>query len=272
MRDMNNKLLVAALVLLAAAACEAKRDFSLYQPIIDRAPFGPPPDDPTVDPGTISAKDEKAAAAAGEEMSKQQQELMKSVTVCAINLDPDGTVMVGFVDNSNSKSPRTYYVRDGETRDGWAVSGADPVEKKVTLEKDSVKIECVLGKAAGSSGPAGAAAQPAASAGSVRSGAFQGRSSLLSGGPMKSRRQMREEQEMADRQARQKAAEEAKNAREEAAREREAARAALEEEREATRQSLISIQEELKRQREERRQRDAEEKESEDGDDDDEND
>ena len=143
-----------ALVAICAAALAAtaaeKRPFDLYQGIIDCQPFGPPPDDPSVDPSSISRADAMKAAATDEEKAaeKQQEELEKAVSVSVLNIAPDGRVMVGFTD-ATAKPAANFYLAVGDARGGWTVKEADPVEKSVVLEKDGVEIERTVGNGAG---------------------------------------------------------------------------------------------------------------------------
>ena len=145
------RLALAAICAAALAATAAeKRPFDLYQGIIDCQPFGPPPDDPSVDPSSISRADAKKAAATDEEKAaeKQQEELEKAVSVSVLNIAPDGRVMVGFTD-ATAKPAANFYLAVGDARGGWTVKEADPVEKSVVLEKDGVEIERTVGNGAG---------------------------------------------------------------------------------------------------------------------------
>jgi len=249
-----------------------KRAFDLYQPIIDRCPFGPPPEDPSIPPDLVS----KSSGAAGDgadavELSKEQEELQKSVGVYAINLNQAGKVMVGFSDLSDPKAPRYHYLAVGDSKDGWLVKSADPLEKSVTLEKDSIEVTRKLGEAATPKGnaPGGAKGVPA-----VRPNAFANRGmGGMRGTPitgmrgrvvpgedtMKSRRQLKREQEDAERRARIEQVEAAKKAAEETRRQREQDKAAMEAEREELRQNLQNIRDELRNATAERRRREAEE-------------
>lgn len=115
-----------------------------YQAIIDGNLFGPPPSED-------SAAAEKNAVAAKEaekierEMSKEQERLVKTVEVSAFHTTPDGVLKIGFSDSSNGKKI-PYYLAVGESKDGWLVVSADEAEKKVSLKKDGIDIECVLGQ------------------------------------------------------------------------------------------------------------------------------
>ena len=248
------------------AKCEG-RPFELYQPIIESYLFGPPPDDPTLPPESAK-KGGAQGGAEGEgevELTPDQAELQQSITVSVLNIEPGGRVMVGFTDVS-ANPQKHYYMEVGEERDGWTVKSADPVTEEVVLAKSSVEITRKLGeKAAGAKGGkkgAAAAMPPRGGTGA----AMPGRSPILAGrngrigGPqglesMKSRRQLKHEQEEADRKARLEQAEATKKIQEEAERQREQAEAEREAEREERKQMLLDIQEQLRKAREENQRR-----------------
>ncbi len=244
-----------------------KRAFDLYKPIIDRCPFGPPPEDPSIPPDLVSKSSGGAGAGAEEvEQTKEQEELQKSIGVYAINLNQVGTVMVGFSDLSDPKAPRYYHLAVGESKDGWLVKSADTREKSVTLEKDSIEVTRKLGEAAT---PKGGAAGGGKGVPAVRPNAFANRGvgglrgRMLSGGDtMKSRRQLKREQEDAERLARIEQVEAAKKAAEETRRQREQDKAAMEAEREELRQNLQNIRDEIRNAAAERQRREAEERNS----------
>lgn len=256
---------IALLALAAVCAGGAgARPFELYQPIIDRYPFGPPPDDATVPPE--SAKKGGAAGAEGEagaELTPDQAELQQSVTVSVINIGAGGTTMVGFTD-AGASPQKHYYMEAGEERDGWTVKSIDPVAESVVLVKDTVEITRKLGEKATAKGGKKGAAR---AAGPAFQG--QGRSPLIAGRwrgggtqgveSMKSRRQQKHEQEEADRKARLEQAEATKRMQEEAARQRQEAEAEREAEREERKQMLLDIQEQLRKAREENQRRREEE-------------
>lgn len=115
-----------------------------YDGITQKNPFGAPPDnfDPTKDPANVSAKD---AAKEEAKLTKEQEKLQRSVKFCAINIDPMGRVMVGFIDNENPKFPANYYLPVGGKKDGWEVISADAAAKTMQLCKDGISLELSLG-------------------------------------------------------------------------------------------------------------------------------
>lgn len=246
------KHLFAILVATAAAAVSSaeKRPFELYQPIIDRAPFGRPPEgfDPTASP-TASRAETDAAAGEGEiPLTEQQEQLQKSVNATALVVDSTRTIWIGFTDTTDPKAPRNHYVSVGSREDGWLVKDADPDGKTVTFEKDGVEIEVVIGKDGGKGQAPNAKGSAVA-----QDRQASARSPLLSrvrtqpdsDAPhsMRSLRQMRREREAEaarqaaeDREAREKALEEARRQREEDRKQRAEEEARREEERAAERE------------------------------------
>ena len=247
-------------VVVAAMPAVGKRAFDLYQPIIDRCPFGPPPEDPSIPPDLVSKSSGGAGDGAEEvELTKEQEELQKSVGVYAINLSQAGTVMVGFSDLSDPKAPRYYHLAVGESKDGWLVKSAE------------IEVTRKLGESAT---PKGTAAGGAKGVPAVRSNVFANRGMggmrgtpitgmrgrmAPDGDTMKSRRQLKREQEDAERLARIEQVEAAKKAAEETRRQREQDKAAMEAEREELRQNLQNIREEIRNATAERQRREAEE-------------
>ncbi len=162
-------IVIASLILLSALSLPAaERPYSRYEPIVTRAPFGKVPVnfDPTVNPSTISAR---TGANGEKELTAEQADLKKKVKFSAINLDPEGVIRVGFSDLSSAKTPRHYYLKVGECRDGWTVVEADAAARRVKLTKDGIELELDLGNEATGSGVANSTpradiptAQPAA--------------------------------------------------------------------------------------------------------------
>ena len=260
-------------------------DFARYRTIIERMPFGEPPPgfDPTQPPGSASAA---AAAAAGQEgmteeqRTEEEQRLASSVRVSVLNVTPSGRTMVGFTDSS-SKPPEHYYLPVGGERDGWKVKEADPATEKITLAKGEVEVTLKLGE--GSTGDSkdgkqkGGARNPqpmfarrggmagARLAGGPTTPPSGAEGEALPGGPagamarLRERRArlMQEQQAEAARKAEAAREAQAEEARREAEQKAAAAEAAAE--REQQRAALLQIQEELRRQREEREKKESQE-------------
>ncbi len=254
-----------------AAAAEKERPskdarFERYRTIIDRKPFGPEPanfdpDAPGSRGGTAGGG--RAADPAAQEAMKAQEEqkIIASVRVSALNVTPSGKIAVGFTDASKQPSG-TYYLKVGETRDGWTVKAADARAMKVTLEKDGVEATLGLGEGSADSGKgggkvktvAGAAVRPPtgklARAGLLRPVALSASTppaaSAAPGGSLanlRARRALKEAERAEEEKRQAAAAEQARADREKAAAERE-----------QQRETLLQIQEELRRQREQKEQ------------------
>ena len=229
------------LALAVSAVFAEKQPISHYQSIIDRQMFGPLPEgfDPTKSPNDVqktSAKEEK-------QLTQEQAKLQSSIHFSVINVASDGQPEVGFTDNSDPKVPRHYFMKVGETRDGWTVKEADAENATMTIVKDEIEVPLTLGgnsaKGGGTTSRAGAA--PAAAANGVR------RFGPLGGGSMRARRLQRKQEEQAadaKRQEEQAARERERQAREEQEKQQREA------ERAEQRQQLQAIQEELKKVRE----------------------
>lgn len=258
-------------VVLAGTVLAEKQPLERYQSIIDRRPFGQPP--PGYDPDSM-ALDPAAAAAAmtPEQLSQEQEQLQRSVGFSVMNINSDGSVSVGFSDQSNPKQPAHYYLREGETRDGWHVKSVDIHEQAMVLDKEGVEITLHLGDSAKPDAKGGRGGRGGASGGGA--GGFNrmgqgGRSGLLgartfpgAGGgdgnapaSYASRRQRREQEAAALEKQRADQEAERKRLAEESEAKAAEEKAAREEERAATRQQLQAIQEELRKARDEARQR-----------------
>ncbi len=144
---MRSCYLVAILGLVSGALLAAERPYSRYEPIVTRAPFGKPPANfnPSVNPSTVFAR---SGANGGKELTAEQEQLKKTVKFSAINLDPEGVLRVGFSDLSSAKMPRHYYLKVGESRDGWVVTEANAAERRVKISKEGVELELDLGNEA----------------------------------------------------------------------------------------------------------------------------
>ena len=245
---------VAALCCFAAVA--ERQPIDRYQSIIDRQMFGQPPPnfDPTVPPSMV-----QKGSSEEKELTREQEAIKSSIHFSAINVTPDGSVAVGFTDNSDSKTPIHYYLKVGESRNGWKVLEADPVKAKMRIAKDDVEVALDLGansaKGGGSTSRGGGASNaPGANTrpgllGSRRFGAG-GDSSRGLGGSLRERRALREQarqEELAKERELEAKREQERAEREKAEREEKAQREA---EREEQRRELQSLKDELKAQRE----------------------
>jgi len=113
--------------------------FDRYQPILDRMPFGAAPAAAAQTPA------DQAAAATEAEVKAEQQALAKQISMSAVNVTPKGQTAIGFTDRSVNP-PANYYLRVGESANGWTVKHADFDDELATLEKDGVAITLKLGE------------------------------------------------------------------------------------------------------------------------------
>ena len=241
---MKPTLYLSVLLLVSAAFAE-KQPFERYQSIIDRQMFGPLPPgfDPTKSPNDVQKSPGKSDA----ELTQDQAKLKSAIRFFVIDTKADGSVAVGFTDNSDPKAPKNYYLKVGETRDGWEVKEADPETAKMTIAKGEVEVSLTLGGNSASGGETTTAARAAASASNGalrRPGLFGGG---LAGNSLRARRLQRQ-QEAAAAEAKQQEAKAAAEAERQA--QAEADKQQREAEREEQRKQLLAIQEELKKVRE----------------------
>lgn len=245
MMKIFRQAVLAMLAVVPVVAMAEKRQIERYQPIIDRQMFGPlPPDfDPDKMPSEVSRG---SSSAAEKELTKEQEQLQSAVHFSVINIDRDGKPVVGFTDNSDPKAPVHYYMRVGESQNGWLVKEADPEKATMTIVKGEVEVALTLGDNSAKGGGKTSAANASASGASRTP--FGARGGLL-GGTLRARRAAREQ---AKQEAAQKSAAEA--AEKEAARQAQVAqeKAEREAEREQQRQQLLAIQEELRKAREDK--------------------
>jgi len=248
---MKTSLALFVLTLSPVLLAE-KQPIERYQSIIDRQMFGPLPKDfdPTKMPSEVTRS---GSAAAERELTQEQEKLQSSIHFSVINVDHDGKAVVGFTDNSDPKAPVHYYLRAGESQNGWTVKEADPEQATMTVAKDDIEVSLKLGDNSGKGGgkTAASAAPASATAGTGRRGGLGGL-----GGSLRARRAARQQ---AAQEAAQKLAAEA--AEKDAARQAQAEqeKAEREAEKEQQRQQLMAIQEELRKAREEKeKQRQAE--------------
>jgi len=261
----------------AVTACSAlfaeRQPYERYQSVVDRQMFGQPPPgfDPTKPPSEVSAKEEREKE---QELTKEQEQVKSAIHFSMVNVTPAGDTAVGFTDNSDSKNPKHYYLKVGESRDGWTVKEADALKATMTIAKGEIEVSLELG---GNSASGGSTARSGGGA-APRTGlnAFGGRppmpgSRLGNGangggasrglGSLRERRMLREQQRAEDAKAaaEKEAQREQERAAEKARQEQE--KADREKEREEQRAQLMQIQEELRKAREERAKAEAKQKE-----------
>jgi len=114
-------------------------DFSRYQGILKRMPFGAPP--PAGGEAQTSAADARTAA----QELKEQQMLARKINMSCVNITPSGRAAVGFTDLS-TKPPVNYYILVGDEAGGWTLKSADYDEEWAELERDGTTIYVKLGQ------------------------------------------------------------------------------------------------------------------------------
>ena len=244
--------LLTILCAFAALSVLAERQpFERYQTILDRQMFGPPPPDfdPTKMPSEVTKA--KGGSKAEKELTQEQEKVKKAIKFSVLNVTPSGEIVVGFSDNADPKNPLHYYLKVGESQNGWTVKAADKDEATMTIEKDDIEVTLRLG--GDSATDANAVSRTGAANASGRPGASAGASLFGGAHSLRERRRLREEQiraeeaaKHAEDTAKREAAEKERAAREEeASKQREA-------EREEQRKQLLQIQEELRKAREAR--------------------
>ena len=240
---MKSIVLVAIAFAVSLAVAE-KQPISRYQSIIDRQMFGPLPPgfDPTKSPNEVqkmSSKEEK-------QLTQEQEKLQSAIHFSVINVTPEGATAVGFTDNSDPKTPKHYYLKVGEERDGWTVKDANAEEATMTIVKGEIEVSLTLG---GNSAKGGGTTSRAGGATSAKwSGFSNGNSGLLGGSKSLRARRLQRQQEAAAAAEKQKEEAAAREAERQAQAEQE--KQQREAERDEQRQQLLAIREELKKVRE----------------------
>ena len=140
---MMRKTLAYISILFALAAFAEKQPFERYQSILDRQMFGPLPQG--FDPAKLPSEVAKNGANGQKELTKEQEELKKAVQFSVLNVRQTGEVEVGFSDLSDKESPVHYFLKVGESQNGWKVESADVETATATIEKDGVVLELSLG-------------------------------------------------------------------------------------------------------------------------------
>jgi hypothetical protein len=109
---------------------------SPYPIILEKMPFGRPPD--------VTALNAAATSMDEAKMKVEQEKLASTFSWTAINITPDGRTAIGFTDLS-AKPPANYYMTVGESANNWKVVEADYTSETATIEKDGVRISLKFG-------------------------------------------------------------------------------------------------------------------------------
>ena len=115
----------------AAVEIWAPPPFERYSGIINRMPFGTPPEPVDIPQPT--------------NMAPAQAAFVNQLTLCALNRTPEGAIEVGIVDASQ-KPPRNYYLNVGESVDDIQVVSAEYDDDTVSVKKSGVDLTLRLGK------------------------------------------------------------------------------------------------------------------------------
>lgn len=137
---LKNSALVFVVMAVLSAAAE-RPAFERYQSIVDRQMFGQPPAgfDPTKMPSEVTKSKSDA------ELTKEQEQVKKAIRFSVINVTPSGETVVGFSDNGDPKNALHYYLKVGESQNGWTVKAADPEAATMTIEKEGIEVTLKLG-------------------------------------------------------------------------------------------------------------------------------
>jgi hypothetical protein len=111
-------------------------DKSPYPVILEKMPFGTPPD--------LAALNAAATTMDEAKMKVEQDKLAATFSWTAINITPDGKTAIGFTDLS-AKPPANYYMTVGESANDWKVVEADYVSETATIQKGEVSISLKFG-------------------------------------------------------------------------------------------------------------------------------
>lgn len=243
-------------ILSVSAAFAEKRPISDYQSIIARQMFGklPPGFDPTKSPSEVQKKTSKEEM----QLAMEQEKLQSSIHFSVINVAADGQPTVGFTDNSNPKVPKHYFLKVGETKDGWTVKEADADKATMTIEKDGIEVPLTLGGNSASGGGTSRAGGAASTASAAANGGARAPRSfgggLLGGGTMRAR-QLRRKQEAQEEAAKQQAEQAARDAERQAL--AEADRQQREQERAEMRRTMQELSDAIRKEREKNRDQKA---------------
>jgi len=127
----RNILVVGLIVSSAGTALGVKTDyeFSRYQVILDRMPFGEPPPPPSV----------VAPPAQPPTNEPAKNSVLHSLRICALREVGGGKVRVGIV-NIKEKPAKSYYLYTGQMQDGIRVADVDYGKRMALLQADNEEL------------------------------------------------------------------------------------------------------------------------------------
>jgi hypothetical protein len=109
---------------------------SPYPIILEKMPFGTPPD--------LTAMNAAATSMDEAKMKVEQEKLAATFSWTAINITPNGKTAIGFTDLS-AKPPANYYMTVGDSANDWKVVEADYTSETATIQKGEVRISLKFG-------------------------------------------------------------------------------------------------------------------------------
>ncbi len=134
------QIFFSIVVLLTVTGFAEKQPIERYQSIIDRQMFGELPH------GFDSSKlPSEVVKVSDKELTKEQEAMKSAIHFSVINVMADGTVEVGFTDNSLPNTPKHYFIKEGESAGGWTVESADPDSATMVIVKNGVDLTLSLG-------------------------------------------------------------------------------------------------------------------------------
>ena len=118
MWNMKRVLQIGWISLMAVTVAfgTAQYDFSRYQIIIDRKPFGEPPPPPPLPT----------------KATPQAESFARNIRLSGLVEKDDGSIQVGFVDKQSNKS---YFLSEGESEDGIELVSASYEDEEAVLQK-----------------------------------------------------------------------------------------------------------------------------------------
>jgi len=120
----------------SARVLEIPFEESPYPVILNRMPFGAPPDPNALAATTTTANDIRVEA--------EKKKLAESFSWTAINITPEGKTAIGFTDLS-AKPQESYYITVGESAGNWKLIQADYTSETATIEKEGIQISLKFG-------------------------------------------------------------------------------------------------------------------------------
>ncbi len=136
MLKVTKSILILVVLLLPPAFVWADTDFSRFDVILQRRPFGAPAEEPVAPPASV-----------------EPPAFVNDLRMVAITESPAG-IRVGFL-STQHRPPRTYFLYVGESEDGLSLSDADYDGERALVSKDVQQYWMQLGGSPASSQESG---------------------------------------------------------------------------------------------------------------------